>query len=186
MHQTHFYGSFLLPYHLLSTVFQTLSAQRGGIPHLSPLGVTFVLKTAIHRSVAWHSLCHRWTLAQELLIKEHVRRARSCHPCESRHLRPSHTLLDTAALIKGALGRTKRECTTGKLPSLREIHVWNTAVCHARGRKNISNFDLWKVDGNWSKSWSKMAVAGGYNHTLNCMQMIARSWTPDSVGRHSG
>lgn len=27
----------------------------------------------------------------------------------------------------------------------------------------------------------KMALAGGYNHTLNCMQMAPRSWTPDSA-----
>ena len=27
----------------------------------------------------------------------------------------------------------------------------------------------------------KMALAGGYNHTLNCMQMVPRSWTPDSA-----
>lgn len=63
---------------------------------------TLVLRTASHRSAAWHSPCHRWTLAQELLIKEHVRTAPSCHPCESQHLQPSHTLLDAAVLMKGA------------------------------------------------------------------------------------
>lgn len=59
-------------------------------------------RTASHRSAAWHSHCHIWTVARELLIKERVRTAPSCHPCESRHLGPSHTLLDTAALIKAA------------------------------------------------------------------------------------
>lgn len=69
---------------------------------LSSLGVTLVFRTTLHRSAAWHSPCHRWTLAQELLIKEHVRTAPSCHPCESQHLQPSHTLLEAAVLMKGA------------------------------------------------------------------------------------
>lgn len=178
----------LVSYHILSIELQLLLAQQGAISSLSPLGVTLVLRTASHRSAAWHSPCHRWTLAQELLIKEHVRTAPSCHPCESRHLGPSHTLLHTAVLIKGALGRTKRAYKT-KSPPQRRTYVWNTGVCHTelvRGEKHLPNFDIWKVDGNWSKSWSKMALAGGYNHTLNCMQMVPRSWTPDSLGRHSG
>lgn len=63
---------------------------------------TLAWRTVSHWSAAWHSPGHRWTLAQELLIKEHVRTAPSCHPCESQHLQPSHTLLDAAVLMKGA------------------------------------------------------------------------------------
>lgn len=84
--------------------------------HLFPVftSCTLVLRTASHRSAAWHSPCHRWTLAQELLIKEHVRTAPSCHPCESQHLQPSRTLLNAAVLMKGAWRRTKQRGTQNK------------------------------------------------------------------------
>lgn len=172
-----------MPYYILSIGLQLLLAQQGGISCLSPLSVTLVLRTAPHRSAAWHSPCHRWTLAQELLIKEHVRTAPSCHPCESWHLQPSHTLLDTAVLMKAALGRTKkREAYKTKSPSQRCLCVWHTARHIRQERICLSFFDISKVNVNWSKSWSKMELAGGYNHTLNCMQMVPRSWTPDSLG----
>lgn len=90
-----------------------------------------VLRTASHRSAAWHSPCHRWTLAQELLIKEHVRTAPSCHPRESRHLRPSHTLLDTAVLIKGALGRTKRSVQNEVTSTKKDVCLKHSRVPHS-------------------------------------------------------
>lgn len=90
-----------------------------------------VLRTVSHRSAAWHSPCHRWTLAQELLIKEHVRTAPSCHPRESRHLRPSHTLLDTAVLIKGALGRTKRSVQNEVTSTKKDVCLKHSRVPHS-------------------------------------------------------
>lgn len=93
----------LLFYHMLYEIlnYGCCWHSRG---HLFPVftSCTLVLRTASHRSAAWHSPCHRWTLAQELLIKEHVRTAPSCHPCESQHLQPSRTLLNAAVLMKGA------------------------------------------------------------------------------------
>lgn len=178
----------LVSYHILSIELHLLLAQQGG--HSASLAcLHLVLRTASHRSAAWHSPCHRWTLAQELLIKEHVRTAPSCHPCESRHLGPSHTLLDTAVLIKGALGRTKRRVQNEVTSTKNRGCMSETQAGANLGVKEeeyLSWFDIWKVDGNWSKPWSKMALAGGYNHTLNCMQMVPTSWTPDSLGRHSG
>lgn len=104
----------LLSYHIISIesqlLFGTAGRKGGGTAHLLPVSTwCYIGFEDSFSSICCLAQppCHRWTLAQELLIKEHVRTAPSCPPCESRHLQPSHTLLDKAVLIKVSLDRTK-------------------------------------------------------------------------------
>lgn len=82
--------------------------------------------------------CHRWTMAQELLIKEHVRTAPSCHLCESWHLTlPPPSLCSRQSKML--------------LANTRESTKWTNSL-HRR-RPDVGSWAAWSLCHAWTLKW---------------------------------
>lgn len=145
-----------------------------------------VWQTYSHRSSGWQTPppCRcRWTMAQERLIKEHVRTAPSCHLYESWNLTTASSSAlppDALMLIKAAF-RTQNGKDKFKIGSINRGKGWNGKVFHSK--KNACEYD--QIMTNNVHGRTEGSSIRSFESRPLCSMQIDSKWEAGFAGRLS-